>query len=60
MAGLTLKIHLSGTRGQVLGHEMGPSISSSAPANWQNYNHFTGVDYDDKTKTTAVFRVDLS
>ena len=26
----------------------------------QNYNHFTGVDYDAKTETTAIFKVGLS
>lgn len=24
---------------------------------WQNYNHFTGVDYDAKTETNAIFMV---
>lgn len=23
----------------------------------QNFNHFTGVDYDAKTETTAIFKV---
>lgn len=23
----------------------------------QNYNHFTGVDYDAKTETNAIFRI---
>jgi hypothetical protein len=25
----------------------------------QNYNHFTGVDYDAKTETNAIFKVCL-
>jgi hypothetical protein len=25
----------------------------------QNYNHFTGVDYDAGTETNAIFRVSL-
>jgi hypothetical protein len=25
----------------------------------QNFNHFTGVDYDAKTETTAIFKVRL-
>jgi alpha-amylase len=26
----------------------------------QNYNHFTGVDYDAKTETTAIFKARLA
>jgi alpha-amylase len=25
-----------------------------------NYNHFTGVDYDAKTETTAIYKVRLA